>query len=325
MSGEAELDINEDSHGHVPVLLHEVLAGLLGSGLDRALDGCYVDATFGRGGHARALLARLADDARLLVMDRDPQAIAAAQQLKQTDRRVTVAHGRFADLAEVLAEHGLQQVAGVLMDLGVSSPQLDDAGRGFSFQQQGPLDMRMDPDQETSAASWLNHADEKEIADVIYQLGEERFSRRIARQIVQRRPLHTTTDLVDAVLKAVPKTARADKHPATRTFQAVRMHVNSELEQLSSGLDGAFNALQPGGRLAVISFHSLEDRTVKQAFRKWSRPAPLPRRLPIRAGHEQMPGREIGRAVRPGAEELAANPRARSATLRVIEKRQVSA
>ena len=326
-----------NSYSHIPVLLQEVLAALLKSGNANPagklpagqtavnLKGCFVDATFGRGGHSRALLSQLHAEATLLVMDRDPQAIAAAAALQQEDARVVVASGGFAELGEKLFQLGIQGVNGVLMDLGVSSPQLDDPARGFSFARSGPLDMRMDTHQVLSAASWLNEADEVEIADVIYRYGEERHSRRIARQIVQARPLTTTMDLADAVLRAMPGNKRSEKHPATRTFQAVRMFVNNESEQLEQGLAAAFEALLPGARLAVISFHSLEDRLVKQTFRKWSRPAALPRRLPVRTLTEQMPGREIGRGTRPGAQELADNPRARSATLRVIEKLELAA
>lgn len=305
---------------HIPVLLQEVLSGLLRENTQPA-DGVFVDATFGRGGHSRALLDRLSAQSTLVVIDRDATAMQAAADLQAQDPRVLPTRGSFAQLGELLTALNLAQVSGILMDLGVSSPQLDEAHRGFSFQRPGPLDMRMDQSQTMTAASWLNQADETEIADVIFKLGEERHSRRIARQVVAARPLSTTADLVDAVMKAVPKPKRADKHPATRTFQAVRMHVNQELDALQAGLQQAFDALEQGGRLAVISFHSLEDRMVKQTFRSFSQPKALPRRLPVQDQASVMPGRLIGKAIRPSPKEAADNPRARSATLRVIEKR----
>ncbi|MEM9620225.1 MAG: 16S rRNA (cytosine(1402)-N(4))-methyltransferase RsmH [Pseudomonadota bacterium] len=300
---------------HVPVLLPEVLRTLA-----PGRPGVYVDATFGRGGHAQALLAQLPAQARLLVLDRDLQAVAAARQLAEQDARLLVRHAAFADLAEVLQALQIEQVQGVLMDLGVSSPQLDSAERGFSFRLSGPLDMRMDASQATTAASWLQEASEKEIAEVIFRFGEERFARRIAQRIVQARPLTTTAELAELVKQAVPARFHGGKHPATRTFQAIRMAINEEDSQLRAGLDAAFAALAVSGRLAVISFHSLEDRIVKQTFRHLSQPAPVPRRVPLRGESAQPPGKLIGGAQRPGAEELAVNPRARSATLRVIEK-----
>jgi 16S rRNA (cytosine1402-N4)-methyltransferase len=281
-----------------------------------------VDATFGRGGHARALLENLAADARLVVVDRDPEAIAVARALADSDDRVVVCHGPFSALTELLAAIGVTQADGILLDLGVSSPQLDDAARGFSFQQDGPLDMRMDPSTGESAADWLNAASEAEIAQILKTLGEERFARRIARAIVEARPLRTTADLADVVTRAQPRSRERGKHPATRSFQAVRMHVNKELEELTSALAAAFELLRPGGRLAIISFHSLEDRLVKQAFRRLASPPSVPRHIPVRDSQHKARGRLVGKPVRAAAKELAHNPRARSATLRVIERVQ---
>lgn len=300
---------------HIPVLLDEVLENLVGS-----TTGTYVDATFGRGGHSRALLSHLQPEARLVAIDRDPAAIAEANALAAADVRVTVCQAKFSSLAAVLAEHAVSDVQGVLMDLGVSSPQLDAAARGFSFLKDGPLDMRMDPESGESAADWLNRADEADIARVLKDYGEERFARRIARAIIAARPLATTVQLAEAVAQAVPSRGAQPKHPATRTFQAVRMFVNAELDELEQGLQAAFDALAPGGRLAVISFHSLEDREVKHTFRSWTRPPSLPRRVPVRHQDQRTQARDVAGPLRPSDAELARNPRARSATLRVIEK-----
>ncbi|MBA8882527.1 16S rRNA (cytosine(1402)-N(4))-methyltransferase RsmH [Dokdonella fugitiva] len=299
---------------HVPVMLAEVLEGL------RVREkGSWLDGTFGRGGHAREVLKRLGPEGRLLLMDRDPEAIAAAQAEFAHDPRVAIRHANFAGMdAWPEAAAGLD---GVLLDLGVSSPQLDDPQRGFSFQSEGPLDMRMDPTRGTSAAQWLATADEKEIADVLWRHGEERMSRRIARAIVERereRPLATTRDLADLVARTIGHRER-NKHPATRTFQALRIHVNDEFGALERGLDAALRCLKPGGRLAVISFHSLEDRVVKQ-FIRGEVARPVRRGLPL---PEVAPPAlvAIGKAQFAGEAELAANPRARSAVLRVAEKR----
>ncbi len=314
---------------HLPVLLKETIEAVTirAPYWDTAVDaGLYVDATFGRGGHARALLAQLGPDDRLLAMDRDPDAVRAGERLMAEDSRLSVHRGRFSQLATVLAEQGASQVRAVIMDLGVSSPQLDDAARGFSFRASGPIDMRMDPDHGESAGDWLNRAEEKEIARVIYTYGEERFANRIAAAIVRARPLEDTRMLADVIRGAMP--ARSRRGPrgektsddATRSFQAIRMHVNEELQEIEAGLEAAFEALEPGGRLAVISFHSLEDRTVKQSFRRLASGPKLPRGIPVRAAEVASPGRLIGRPVRAGARELESNPRARSATLRVIER-----
>ncbi len=300
---------------HIPVLLEEVLNNLV-----HATAGTYVDATFGRGGHARALLELLDADARLIALDRDPEALRAAALLASEDKRVTARHSRLGELAETLDALGVTAVDGVLMDLGVSSPQLDDASRGFSFAKEGPLDMRMDPERGMSAAEWLNEAAEADIAQVIKDYGEERFARRIARSIVAARPLSTTSQLAEVVAAAVPTRGPAIKHPATRTFQAVRMQVNDELGEIDNGLAAGFAALAPGGRLAVISFHSLEDRRVKRYFRTLTRPAPLPRRVPVRDAALVTEAVDVAGPVAPTAAEIARNPRARSAKLRVIAK-----
>jgi 16S rRNA (cytosine1402-N4)-methyltransferase len=300
--------------GHVPVLYAQTLEGL------RVLrDGRYLDGTFGRGGHARGVLERLGPDGRLLLMDKDPEAIAAAEAEFGRDPRVAIRRGSFAALGDwAETEAGLD---GVLFDLGVSSPQLDEARRGFSFQGEGPLDMRMDPDAGESAATWLARAGEREIADVLWAYGEERLSRRIARAIVARRvesPLATTTELADLVAATIGR-REPGKHPATRTFQALRIFVNRELDDLNTGLAAAHARLRPGGRLATISFHSLEDRAVKRFIAAHAKPPAGNRRLPVATAFEPTL-RAIGDAVVADAAELARNPRARSAVLRVAER-----
>jgi 16S rRNA (cytosine1402-N4)-methyltransferase len=299
---------------HVPVLLAETLEGL------RVVeDGIYLDGTYGRGGHARAVLARLGPHGRLLVMDRDPDAIADAERELGRDPRVAIRHAAFAGLADW--EETAGGLDGVLFDLGVSSPQLDEPARGFSFQADGPLDMRMDPTRGVSAADWLAEAGEAEIADVLWRLGEERMSRRIARAIVAARgtaPLTTTRQLADLVAKTIGHRER-NKHPATRTFQALRIHVNDELGQLERGLEAATLRLKSGGRLAVISFHSLEDRVVKQFIR--GEEAPRVRRGLPQPEAAPSPLVAVGKAIFASDAEVAANPRARSAVLRVAERR----
>ena len=304
-------------HKHLPVLLVETMQAL-----SISKDGVYVDATFGRGGHCRAMLEALSDRGRVIALDRDPQAIAAAENLRIAETRLQVFQARFAELDSVIAGLGLNgAIHGVLMDVGVSSPQLDDPERGFSFRHAGPLDMRMDPSQGVDAAQWLNSADEEVIANIIWRYGEERRSRRIAKAIVAARPLHTTEALADVVAACVPRgNAKSAKHPATKTFQAVRIFINDELQELQRGVQGAFDSLAVGGRLAVISFHSLEDRQVKQAFKALSQPPVLPRRLPVQDAQTVVRGRLVSGPIRAGQRELDANPRARSATLRVIER-----
>jgi 16S rRNA (cytosine1402-N4)-methyltransferase len=282
-------------------------------------EGVYVDATFGRGGHTRRLLERLGAGSRVVAIDQDPQAIAAAAALAAGDGRLHVLHGNFAELDRILDQLAIDRVQGVMMDLGISSPQLDDPQRGFSFRYDAPLDMRMDTTGGETAADWLNTAEEGDIARVLRDYGEERYARRIAAAIVAARPIATTGQLVGIVRGAQPRSTPG-KHDATRVFQAVRIQVNGELSALESGLAVAFERLAPGGRLAVISFHSLEDRLVKHFMRDVSTPPPVPRRLPVRAGGTAARARLAGRAVTPGAEELSHNPRARSARLRVVEK-----
>ena len=306
---------------HLPVMFAEVMAGLAVKA-----DGSYLDGTFGRGGHARGILDRLGPGGRLLVIDKDPEAIAVAESLCADDARVSLRRGSFADPASWPAEDGEPNAAldGVLLDLGVSSPQLDVAERGFSFAKDGPLDMRMDPESGESAAQWLARADEKEIADVLWTWGEERQSRRIARAIVQDRvaePFTRTAQLAGLIARLMP---RGDKktHPATRTFQGIRIHINRELLDLEAGLDAALACLKPGGRLAVISFHSLEDRIVKQFMAKLAKAPPSNRRMPVEIAFTPTL-RLLGGAQKAGAAELATNPRARSAVLRVAEKLHV--
>lgn len=298
---------------HRPVLLEETVARVCTG------EGIYVDATFGRGGHTRRLLAALSAGCRVIAVDRDPQAVAAGAELAAGDPRLEMCHGNFAELGRLLAERGVEQVRGVIMDLGVSSPQLDDPRRGFSFRYDAPLDMRMDTSGGITAAEWLNSADEQDITRVLRDYGEERYARRIARAIVAARPLATTGDLVDVVRDAQPRSTPG-KHGATRVFQAVRMQVNQELESLEAGLEAGFNCLAVGGRLAVISFHSLEDRAVKRYFKSLTSPPPLPRRLPVRDAVAGVRARAVGSPATPSEAELKDNPRARSARLRVVEK-----
>ncbi len=306
---------NTHQQAHIPVLLREAVHYLV-----QHSAGIYVDATFGRGGHARAILEQLDEQAQMIVLDRDPDAVEVARELAAADKRVSAHHAAFADLRAVLDALDIGHVQGVLMDLGVSSPQLDSAERGFSFRLEGPLDMRMDTSRGRSAARWLNEADEADIADVIFKHGEERFARRIARRIVEQRPLTTTQALAEVIQSAVPRRFHGGKHPATRSFQAIRIFINQEDRQLHQGLAAAFESLAVNGRLAVISFHSLEDRVVKQTFRQLSQPPSVPRRLPVQSNNRQVPGRKVAGPIRPGKGELEMNPRARSATLRVIER-----
>ncbi len=296
---------------HCTVLLNEAV-----DALHIQPDGHYIDATFGRGGHSRLILSRLSPAGRLTVFDKDPQAIAEAQALAQQDARLTLRHEGFKALGDV----GVACADGVLMDLGVSSPQLDDPGRGFSFRFDGPLDMRMDPTRGMSVAEWLAEADIPQMAEVIREYGEERFAQQIAKAIDRRRqergPLRTTAELAEVVAGAV-KTREPGKDPATRTFQALRIFINAELEELQQALNASLQVLKPGGRLAVISFHSLEDRIVKQFIALHSKEV-YDRRAPF-ALPKPMALRSIGR-IMPGSAEVAANPRARSAVMRVAER-----
>lgn len=303
---------------HVPVLLQPVLDGLA-----IQPDGVYVDVTAGRGGHAAEILARLGPAGRLVLLDRDPQAVTACKKRFSADGRVTVHHAPFSTLQPVLHSLGLEQVQGLLADLGVSSPQLGQAERGFSFRQTGPLDMRMDTTRGERAADWLARASQEEISQVLQEYGEERFAWRIARAIVAARsekPLETTGELAALVAKAVPG-REPGKDPATRSFQAIRMLINQELDELGTLLDQAETMLAPGGRLAIISFHSLEDRMVKRFMRQGAMGHQIHPDLPIPKAHlPAAPWRLIGKAVRASHQELADNPRARSAVLRVAER-----
>ena len=299
---------------HLPVLYAQVMEGL-----GVVEDGRYLDGTFGRGGHARGVLEKLGPGGRLLLMDKDPEAIAEAERSFGADGRVSIRRGSFAALG---GWDQARDLDGVLFDLGVSSPQLDVAQRGFSFGKDGPLDMRMDPDAGESAAQWLARAEEREIADVLWTYGEEKQSRRIARAIVARRaqqPLQRTADLAELVASVVPR-GKDKSHPATRSFQAIRIHITAELADLQAGLDAALAALKPGGRLAVISFHSLEDRIVKRFIAGHAKAPPANRRLPEVHAFVPVLADVGGGAIRADEAELAANPRSRSAVLRVAEK-----
>ena len=313
------------SHGfHVPVLLDEAVAAL---SVEPA--GVYMDATFGRGGHARAILARLAPTGRLIGIDRDPDAEGAAAQLAQIDSRFVFRRAWFSELADVLAGLGAPQVDGILLDLGISSPQIDDPERGLSFRHDGPLDMRMDPSRGESAAEFLARATVRELTEVLRDYGEERSAQSIARAVASARadePIVRTRQLAALVAQAIGTRTRGDwrQDPATRTFQALRIFVNRELSELTQALPAAVAVLRPGARLAVISFHSLEDRIVKTFFARASQPYagdPKLARLPIRTA--ALPGAPlalVGRAVKPSAAEIARNPRSRSAVLRVTER-----
>jgi 16S rRNA (cytosine1402-N4)-methyltransferase len=303
---------------HRTVLLQEAVDALAIQGA--RIDGVYVDGTFGRGGHSRLILERLGPKGRLIAFDKDPQAIATAEKI--VDPRFSIVHDSFATMSEALDALGVTQVDGILMDLGISSPQVDDAARGFSFRFDGPLDMRMDTTRGQSAAEWLATETEQTIGKVIRDYGEERFAFQIAKAIVARRavqPISTTRQLAEIVAHAV-KTREKGKDPATRTFQAVRIYINKELEELEVGLAAAFKKLSPEGRLAVISFHSLEDRIVKR-FLASKASAPQPdRRLPIRAVDLPKPDMKLIDKIKPSDEEVAANPRARSAIMRVAQR-----
>jgi len=303
---------------HTPVLLDEVLVAL-----DVRGGGRYLDATFGRGGHTAAILDRVGKDGRVVAIDRDPEAIRAGRERFVNDARLTLVSSPFSQLSAVVSEMGLVgKLDGVLLDLGVSSPQLDDAARGFSFAQDGPLDMRMNNSAGMTAAEWLARAPESEIARVIREYGEERFAKRIAYAIVQQRheqPITRTAQLAQIVASAV-RTREPGKHPATRTFQAIRIHVNRELEEIQTALAGTLDSLAPGGRLAVISFHSLEDTLVKRFMQRHSQEDPVYAGLPEVPAHARPKLRRIGRAIHPSAAEVVRNPRSRSSIMRVAER-----
>ncbi len=301
---------------HETVLLHEAVEAL-----QVKPDGIYVDGTFGRGGHSRLILQKLGATGRLIALDKDPAAVAAGQVI--TDSRFSMVHSGYAHLTEVLRERAIEKVDGVLLDLGMSSPQLDDQQRGFSFRFDAPLDMRMDTSSGQTAAEWLATVDEGLLKEVIYDYGEERFAAQIARALVtarQEQPVTTTRQLSEIVAQAV-RTREPGKNPATRTFQAIRIYINQELEELARVLPQCVDCLKPGGRIVAISFHSLEDRMVKRFLRDMAQGDKLPRNLPIRAA--EIPKgrlRLIGRALRATPQEVAINPRARSAVMRVAER-----
>jgi 16S rRNA (cytosine1402-N4)-methyltransferase len=308
--------VNEFSHQ--PVLLDEVLEGL-----SIKPGGTYIDGTFGRGGHASRIVEKLDDQGRLLVMDKDPQAIAAARQLFAADERVIIAKGSFTMLKQQATEQGwLGKVDGVLLDLGISSPQVDDAARGFSFRRDGALDMRMDPDSGRSAAQWIAQVSERDLAAVLKEYGEERFAKRIARAIVTARedqPITTTKQLASIIAKAHPRW-EIGKDPATQSFQAIRIFINNELDELTTCLGQVLDVLKSGGRLVIISFHSLEDRIVKRFIRDQSRGDRYPAGVPVTQAQLNPRLKAIGKAIKPGDAELERNPRARSSVLRIAEK-----
>jgi 16S rRNA (cytosine1402-N4)-methyltransferase len=307
-----------ECQGHETVLLHPAVDALV---TDRA--GFYVDGTFGRGGHSRLILEELGQNGRLLATDHDPEAIRVGRELMLQDSRFEIRQCSFSDIDTVVNELGFDgRVSGILLDLGVSSPQLDDAERGFSFTHDGPLDMRMNPDQGQSAAEWIASAAEEDIANVIYEFGEERYSRRIARAIVRERalqPITRTLQLAEIVKQANPAWEK-HKHPATRAFQAIRIFINRELESLDRLLNKAVSLLAPGGRLVIISFHSLEDRLVKQFIQRQSKGDDFPRDLPVMMSAIKPALIKIGKAIKASATEVEQNPRARSAVMRIAEK-----
>ena len=301
---------------HVTVLLEEAV-----SSLAVKADGTYMDTTFGRGGHSRRILSALGEKGRLVAVDRDPQAIAAGAAIN--DPRFRLIHRAFGEVAEAAREAGVQEVDGILFDIGVSSPQIDDGGRGFSFRHDAPLDMRMDTTQGETAAEWLARAEIRDITEVIRNYGEERFAFQIAKKVVAARleqPIVTTAQFA-ALVRAAVRTREPGQDAATRSFQALRIHINQELGQLEIALPQALELLRPGGRLVVISFHSLEDRIVKNFMRGQATADDLPKNLPLRADQLPKPQlRLVGKAIKPSAREIAANPRARSAVMRVAEK-----
>ncbi|CAA6807098.1 MAG: rRNA small subunit methyltransferase H [uncultured Thiotrichaceae bacterium] len=311
----------ESLFDHETVLLGEAVLAL-----DIKPSGVYVDGTYGRGGHSERILSQLGNAGRLVVVDKDPEAIADAQAKYASDSRVSVWQGSFRDFSVAVTAAGVEsgKIDGLLLDLGVSSPQLDDASRGFSFMREGGLDMRMNPDEGVSAAQWLFESTEKEIADVLWRYGEERFSKRIARAIKSKcaekeKPLETTLELADLIVAATPNKREPGKHPATRSFQAIRIKINQELEDVEQCLHRAVDSLLPNGRLVVISFHSLEDRVVKHFMRDMSRTPRLPKGLPVPDSEIPARMRLIGKASKASQGEVSVNPRSRSAIMRVAE------
>lgn len=309
-----------ESFTHQPVLLKEAVDALA-----IKADGIYIDGTFGRGGHSASILSQLGEAGRLIAFDQDPEAVATAHRRFADDARFEIVHANFSQMADVIREKGLGgKIDGILLDIGVSSPQFDDAARGFSFSQSGPLDMRMNPEVGESAAQWLKHAELRDIAHVLKVYGEEKFARRIAGFIVDRREeqaIETTEQLAAIIDEAVPKSKRdKHKHPATRSFQAIRIYINKELEVLTQALESVNDLLSIGGRLAVISFHSLEDRITKRFVKKMTSEPAAFHDLPIKNDDIVVPMKAIGKAIKAGRQELAENPRARSAVLRVAER-----
>lgn len=311
---------SELSFQHTTVLLNEAVDALA-----IKADGFYIDATFGRGGHSSLILSQLGDSGQLLLIDKDPQAISHAEEKYANDPRVLIWQGSFKDFPIAIEELEIDRaVDGLLLDLGVSSPQLDDASRGFSFQRDGSLDMRMNPDAGESAAEWLNAAEEKEIVDVLWQFGEEKFSRRIARAVLREReskPIETTLRLANIVAGAIPKSKQTKgKNPATRSFQAIRIFINKELEDLEVCLERSIESLAKNGRVAIISFHSLEDRMVKRFFKDKSSGPKIPRGLPVMDDQFKVDFKIVGKPVKASQEEIDVNTRSRSAIMRIGEK-----
>lgn len=304
---------------HSPVLLSEAVTGL-----NISPNGIYIDATFGRGGHTQAILAQLSSSGRLIALDKDSEAVAYAKSHFVQDKRFTIYHQSFNTIYKLIQSLNLvEQIDGILFDLGISSPQLDNPQRGFSFLQDSKLDMRMDTTQGETAAQFIANVDEQVLTDILRQYGEERFARRISRAIIKTRtesPITNTKQLADIIAKSIPIHIR-NKHPATRSFQAIRIAVNRELEELQSGLEQALKCLKIGGRLVVISFHSLEDRIVKQFIKQHEKGPSLPRRLPIKTQSDfNSRLKTIGKAIKPNEKEILKNPRARSGILRIAEK-----
>ncbi|MBV1880009.1 MAG: 16S rRNA (cytosine(1402)-N(4))-methyltransferase RsmH [Pseudomonadales bacterium] len=308
----------DNAYEHTSVLLRESVEGLVTDP-----SGIYVDGTLGRGGHTAAILEKLDSSGKVIAIDKDEEAIAFAAKRFANEPRLTVVHGSFSELSQIIDDSDLKgKVAGVLLDLGVSSPQLDDATRGFSFINEGPLDMRMDTSRGETAAQWVNRVTAEEMADVFKRYGEERFAKRIARAVVEQRdktPFETTTQLAKVIAEANPKWEK-HKNPATRCFQAIRIHINRELEDISETLEQILEVLAVGGRMSVISFHSLEDRIVKQFIRKHVKGDEMPRGLPVRESELNKRLKSLGKAIKASADEVDANVRARSAVLRVAEK-----
>ncbi|MFT6407205.1 MAG: 16S rRNA (cytosine1402-N4)-methyltransferase [Arenicella sp.] len=310
------------SEQHIPVLIREAV-----DALNIRQGGIYVDATLGRGGHATQIAQRIGDSGTLIGFDRDPRAIELGRELFKGDQRVQIIHSEFSRIADMLLEQaGIDRVDGILMDLGVSSPQLDQAERGFSFMRDGELDMRMDTTKGESAAQWLARVDERDLMMALFDLGEEKFARRIARAIVATREqekIESTLQLASIIADATPKKDK-NKHPATRSFQAIRLHVNQELSQVSQALPQAVQLLNEGGRLAVISFHSLEDRIVKRFMRELSTPNLPPKNIPVTEDAYLTPLKLLSRAIKPGKNEVQENPRSRSSVLRIAERTAVA-